>query len=170
MLFELKHSFVLALLVLVSACGVAPEKKAPWPASVRLENLTDVEQSRITQSLKQISTTLGIELFNFDSRPSQFQLTITRMTPEGRNVSQAGVATYNGTFCKVELNELVLQSSYSSYFEPVLWHEIGHCSGMEHVENSKEIMYPFANPRSFYSETSISSFFQSLLNYTSLTK
>lgn len=169
-MFKLKRYFVLVLLVLVSACGQKSEEKSPWPASVHFENLSDSEQSQAVESLKQMSNTLGVELFSFESRPGQFQLTITRMAPAGENTSKAGLATYNGTFCKVELNELVLQTSYSSYFEPVLWHEIGHCSGMEHVQNSGEIMFPYASPKSFYSESAISSFFDSLLKHTSLAK
>jgi hypothetical protein len=170
MLFKLKRYFILILLVLVSACGQKSEEKSPWPASVHFENLSDSERSLAVESLKQMSNTLGVELFSFENRPAQFQLTITRMAPYGENASRVGLATYTGTFCKVELNEIILQNSYSSYFDPVLWHEIGHCSGMEHVKNSGEIMFPSASPKSFYSESAISSFFDSLLKYTSLAR
>ena len=158
------------LLITLAGCGLKGPDKSPWPASVHFAQLSETETESITASLKTLSKEVGTDLFYFDDRPNQFQITVTKMGATDISNSKAGLATYNETYCKVQLNEIVLDDSYSFYLKSVLWHEIGHCSGMSHNTNSGEIMYYIASPFESYTAEAFSNFFQSILSFTSLSK
>lgn len=156
------------LLVLVTGCGQTMTNRAPWPATVHFKNLGSEESAAISTSLKKLSGKVGTDMFFFDDSKNQFQITITVMNSESSGNSKAGLATYDQEFCNVEINDLVFTESYKSYFEPVLWHEIGHCSGLSHDKNSGEIMYYLASPEDEYTEEAFKNFFSNLLHSTLL--
>lgn len=158
----------LLMVFLACACGKTNKDHAPWPATISFAALKESEQVAVTDTLKGFSKSLGTDVFFFDNTPSHFQIVISLLSTEDKNSSKAGLATYNGTFCKVELNESVFSASYSSYLEPVLWHELGHCAGMDHDPKLGELMYYLASPKSFYSVDAISRFMEMFKSLTSL--
>lgn len=167
-LLKLFKIVAICLLLVNIGCGPSGQEKAPWPASVQFSGLNKNEIEAITSSLETLSTNVGTTLFSFEDQKEQFQITVTKMKPDNGNTSRAGFATYDGVFCTVELNEIVLGEAYNAYFEPVLWHEVGHCSGMTHNEKSGELMYYIASPKEFYRADAFSNFYSSLLKLTSI--
>ncbi len=167
-LLSLKRLACLGILLLVAACGKNPQERAPWPASITLNGLTQSEINSVSETLTGFTSTLGSAVFYFDNRPAQFQITITKFSSSTDSSSKAGLATYDESFCKVELNELVFNARFSSYLEPVLWHELGHCAGMEHNSSSGEIMYFLASPKDSYAEAAITRFMKAFTDFTSL--
>jgi len=158
----------LLVIFLACACGKTNKDHAPWPATISFSALKDSERMALTDTLKGFSKSLGTDVFFFDERPSHFQIVISLLSAEDKNSSKAGLATYDGTFCKVELNESVFSESYRSYLEPVLWHELGHCAGMDHDPKLGELMYYLASPKNFYTVDAISRFMEVFRNLTSL--
>lgn len=156
----------LTVLILSSGCG--KNQPAPWPAAIKFTGITENEKESIKKTLDTFSQTLGSEAFYFDDRPTQFQITITKAVPTSESSNRAGLATYNDKTCLVELSSLVFTDSYENYLEPVLWHELGHCSGMNHDPNVGEIMYRLASTLDYYSQNSIQRFMESFKSLTSL--
>lgn len=76
-----------------------------------------------------------------------------------------GVAWIYEEPCRIQMAE----RSYfygQEWVNSVLWHEIGHCLGMEHHPNSGDIMYKYAKPLNKYSEENIQEFFRRLYEAT----
>ncbi|MFM8315565.1 MAG: hypothetical protein ACKOA8_14880 [Deltaproteobacteria bacterium] len=167
-MLKLLKCFGFGLLVLVTGCGQKGAPSAPWPASVKFDKLSETQKQSVSEMLMDFSKDIGTETFYFDNRSAQFQLTITLLGDQDQKSSKAGLATYNGSYCLLELSPLVFEESYQSYLQPVLWHELGHCAGMEHDKSVEEIMYYLARPKGFYSDSAISHFFNSFTSLTSL--
>ena len=164
---KLKIGFLILSLVLFSGCG-RKQAPAPWPATVRFEGLTQSEINSVRESLNKFSDSFGSEVFFFDERVSQFQISIGKLGNSEATSSKAGLATFDDSSCKVELNNLIFQSDYSSYLEPVVWHELGHCAGMEHNPKSGELMYHIASPQSLYTEEAIHRFWSAFSGLTGI--
>jgi hypothetical protein len=74
----------------------------------------------------------------------------------------AGRATrYNGE-CLIEIGRFVVEYG-ETLLGPVLWHEIGHCAGLEHTEAAGELMSRITYPMHHYDTDHIERFVQSLL-------
>lgn len=162
---KLKILLIVALLVV--GCG-NKEKTAPWPAMVRFDGLSQSEIDLVKKSLTSFSHSFGSNVFFFEEQNSQFQITIGKLEESEESTSKAGLATYNGVFCKVELNQLVFESGFGSYLEPVVWHELGHCAGMEHDPKAGELMYYLASPKNLYSTDALSRFWNNFSGFTGL--
>lgn len=58
---------------------------------------------------------------------------------------------YNLQFeCYIELSPLLFYGPTKQYFKASIYHEIGHCFGLEHVEKETDIMYYQAKPDTTY--------------------
>lgn len=165
-MIKFKKLTILIVLFLNVGCGKKGPEQLPWPAQVKLVGLSAEEENTVYSSLSAFTNTLGKDLFYFDDHPSEFQITIGKLMVSPETTSKAGLATYTGAFCKVELNEVVFTEDYKSYVDPVLWHELGHCSGMEHDPKEGEIMYHLASSKDFYQASAITRFMDSFTKLT----
>ena len=152
--------YLIVCLLLLSGCA----KEVTWPASIKFQSLNNLEVEAITNSLKDLSQSTNRELFYFEERPNSFKITITKMDYQS-NSKYLGRATITEGTCLVELNEVVLEDSYSSFFVPVLYHELGHCTGMGHNPNEGEIMYYVGSSIDFYSQDAFNRFFNEFVQF-----
>lgn len=76
-----------------------------------------------------------------------------------------GVAWIDEKPCKIQMAERTYLYG-QEWVNSVLWHEIGHCVGMEHHDNEEDIMYKYAKPLNRYSEESVQEFFRRLYEAT----
>ena len=72
-----------------------------------------------------------------------------------------GLATLFTHKCLIQLSR-ILFSEMKKYLVPALWHEIGHCFGLDHVSEPQQIMSESVMPFSFYKEEQIQNFIQLL--------
>ncbi|MSP18073.1 MAG: hypothetical protein EXR74_00735 [Bdellovibrionales bacterium] len=163
-----KVMVALSVLLLCIGCGNNRQDQAPWPAKVTITGLNEAERSAVIDQLTVFSSTMGSEVFYFDDRPSQFQITITKVDPSPETSSRAGLATYDERSCTVELSRMLFTEGFSSYLEPVLWHELGHCSGMGHDSKDTELMYRLASPQESYGSDAIDRFMRGFASLTHL--
>jgi len=77
-------------------------------------------------------------------------------------------ATQKSDHCEILIHKSLFSESRKKYLKSVLWHEIGHCAGKAHSENIADIMYYRARPLELYSESSLKSFFEVVLEATGL--
>lgn len=114
------------------------------PGRTELQNFTKAEEEQIIDTLKYLDA--------FQRKGFVF-----------RKVELAeptlGVA-YNFSFeCYVELKPEIFTSDY---FKPVMFHEIGHCFGLMHSPNPKDIMYHEVRFLNEYSPLDFHRFFKQL--------
>jgi len=150
--------YLIVCLLLLTGCA----KKITWPASVNFESLNNLEVEAITNSLKDLSTNSKKELFYFEDKSNSFKITVTKMANDNKHL---GMASVTEETCLVQLNEIVFEESYSSYFVPVLYHEVGHCAGMMHDPTEGEIMYYIGSPIDFYTQDAFQRFFNQLVDF-----
>ena len=163
-----KVILALSVLLLCIGCGNNRQDQAPWPAKITIKGFSEAERSAVLEQLTGFSTTMGSEVFYFDDRPGQFQITITKVDPTPETSSRAGLATYDERSCDVELSTTLCTEGFSRYLEPVLWHELGHCSGMGHDSKDTELMYRLASPEGSYGSDAIDRFMLSFATLTHL--
>ncbi len=85
--------------------------------------------------------------------------------PERTNVI-AGRATVDGEKCVVLISSVVADNN--DLLLPVLWHELGHCAGLDHDPLEGEIMYKTTRPIKSYDEAAQSRFFAKVLEASGL--
>lgn len=151
---------LLLCLLLLSGCA----KQVTWPASVKFQNLSELETKTVTESLNDLSKSTNRQLFYFNDMPNSLKITVTKMDYQ-HNSQYLGRATLTEETCLVELNEIVLEDSYSSYFVPTLYHELGHCAGMQHDPNKGEIMYYLGGPKDSYTQDAFNRFYSEFLDF-----
>lgn len=153
--------YLIIFLLLLPSCA----KKITWPASVNLQGLNDLEAQGVINTLKDLSQSSKKELFYFDGDKSDsLKIVITKMD-YAHNSTHLGQATPTGATCLIQLNEVVFQDSYGSFFVPVLYHEVGHCAGMGHDPKEGEIMYHVGAPKDYYADAAYQRFFDQLVDF-----
>lgn len=76
-----------------------------------------------------------------------------------------GIAWVGTEPCEIDIVERTYNYG-QDLVNSVVWHEIGHCLGFEHSSDPSDIMYPYANPLSSYSEKSKQRFFRRIYEET----
>lgn len=76
-----------------------------------------------------------------------------------------GVAWVSENFCRIQIAERTYKSG-QDWVNAVVWHEIGHCVGLEHADIEDDIMYPFGQGLSRYSQMAKKRFFEGLYEKT----
>jgi len=71
-----------------------------------------------------------------------------------------GQATEQYFDCFIELSPIIFIEK--EYFKPVVHHEIGHCFGLDHTPNEKDIMYESAHNIKDYTQADWDRYFQQL--------
>ena len=143
-----KVILALSVLLLCIGCGNNRQDQAPWPAKITIKGFSEAERSAVLEQLTGFSTTM--------------------VDPTPETSSRAGLATYDERSCDVELSTTLFTEGFSRYLEPVLWHELGHCSGMGHDSKDTELMYRLASPEGSYGSDAIDRFMLSFATLTHL--
>jgi len=79
--------------------------------------------------------------------------------------SVLGVAWIDEVPCRIQMADRTYVFG-QDWVNSVLWHEIGHCLGMDHHPDSEDIMYKYAKPLPQYSKESLQEFFRRLYEAT----
>lgn len=189
-----KSVAVLAVVLLVSGCGQWRATALRWPAKlVSIEGLDSMELAAVQGNIDDLNEQLGLTLLlqgesgsdifikrvqSFDSHVNLLAHTDTAYVGidgmrGATGTKIAGRATLSNWSCTIELadflfakNKTTGEMTAKALLLAVLWHEIGHCGGLPHVEEAGELMSPITLPFSSYSDAKIQRFFTDLLNST----
>jgi hypothetical protein len=85
---------------------------------------------------------------------------LSKFGPGVLGIAQVGVSP-----CRIKLANRLFTFT-QDWINSVVWHEVGHCMGMEHTSNANDIMYPYANPLSWYTQEIIQDFIRRLYEAT----
>lgn len=139
MKIRLLNIIALLLLIIASCTHVSFQ-----PGRTELQNFTKAEEEQIIETLKYLNV--------YKRKGFVF-----RKVELGN--STLGTA-YNFSFeCYVELNPEIFNDYY---FKPVMYHEIGHCFGLMHSPNPKDIMYKEVRFLNEYSPLDFHRYFRQL--------
>lgn len=168
---HLTNTLILLFLLELTASCAAPK----WPATAHFDSsVTGDQQAQIIQAYDMLNLQANKVLVNVNSgSSSNFLITISVNSSAQFEADYDGLATWSSDNCQIQINPEVFSYSVafydpnnynpvSDYLTPVVWHETGHCSGLEHVTDVFAIMYPYASAFSYYSNAEKNTFINDL--------
>ncbi len=159
----MRNLLLLIFCMLLVACG----KERHWPAEISsCDNCSTEELGEISSSVSDLNAKSGLSLISLSesSNKSQFSIKVSFVDAaeiqeggDSKN-TRAGLATVYVDHCDVQLSKDLHKAENSQYFKAVLWHEMGHCAGLNHDNNEEEIMFAVTKKFQAYSEDAIARF------------
>lgn len=127
----------------VTACGNLSNSSTGWPAQLVAVEGGSTEATRlIREDLDALAAAAGHQLF-LDGEPDGsapvLKVTFRRVPDWADAPRRAGYATMQGDTCLVELAERLFKT-HQSFRKTVVWHELGHCAGLDHDTDDGEVM------------------------------
>lgn len=151
---------IIVLLLATSACGRDNKNKI----YLAMANETLEMTSRGLVSLQIQSKNMEIQVGTEEDHRIKVEYASDKsISIYGKNV--LGLAYLSAKGCEIWLAEKTFKMG-QDWVTSVLWHEIGHCFYMDHLDDSSDIMYKYASPITAYSEESKQRFFQRLYEET----
>lgn len=125
-----------------------------------MENFNFDQKFEILSILQDLNRKLDNSLFTFNkNNKPKINLDFTEKTIKKQKGGLAGTALILINSCKITIYPV---SFNDRILKTVLWHEVGHCFGLEHSKNPNDIMYTSVGQFENYSQDSINSFLQDL--------
>lgn len=165
--------YFLTFVVVVSVCGCG--QSTNWPSNIIIEDgFSEYEHSRVVKAITEFNRHVGSDALQINNPSLSFVTRIravSHIPEQERSIHSsacrrlyrgaiAGQATTWKNRCNIEMIQTLLYSKDSLY--PLLWHELGHCFGLDHVLEEREIMYYSLTPLDFLSSGALGRFFQSV--------
>jgi hypothetical protein len=161
----MRYLWLVAVVVVVSACGNNRPQTGPWPAAVvSTEHFSAAESQTLITALDEMNIAVHRTIVQPDSATSGYPITIVLRGPWDEAPDRAGYATVESDKCTIELSNVIFAEGKKDYIKPVVWHEMGHCAGLQHDPTQGEIMYKASNRLSDYTQASISRFYVNVLS------
>lgn len=150
----------LRLIILIStALLISCAKNEKGYRLTGLEGMDPATQDLVKNATHALNDQLGQELIQSDTEdgyPISVQL-VEHI--DGNNV--LGSALIQEDECQISIRkDLALKEELLT---SVLWHEIGHCLGLEHTGEAQDLMYYQSMPLDFYEDEDIEIFANRLL-------
>lgn len=170
--FFQKMSWLIVFFVIIG-CG-KNRHYLQWPAKLSgLEGFSDSQREHVLAAISELNlkiqrtivTPQGLQTQDSSDSGSPIYIRFEENIPERTNVI-AGRATVDGEKCVVQISSVVADNT--ALLVPVLWHELGHCAGLEHDPTQGEIMYKTTYSMKNYNEASLSRFFANVLEASGL--
>lgn len=163
----MRRGLLLLFIVSFLNAGCAKTRHSSrWPAHIRgIEGFEVNEESIIRESLQNFEERTGQGLIQSDEASTRWTIYIIKKAPPQDKPMRAGLAIVGSEGCTIEISPKVFDE-YHTYVKSVIWHEMGHCGGLEHTERTGDIMYRTTERFDRYSPESISRFFEYFLSQT----
>ena len=156
------------VLLLCAACGKNGQTRSAWPAVVvQISDVSPEEREMVLSSITNLNEQLGSAVIDVGVDRGNYAIAIRKVTPSSETINRAGLATFDDRYCEVELNSAIF-GNRKVVFEPVLWHELGHCAGLPHDSKPGEVMYHSASPDGIYSSAALNRFFKAFASATKI--
>lgn len=152
--------YILFILLLCS-CGHTPTKT--WPAAITsMVGFTDSQKNTLTGYVKDLNTLVGRDIVTFGGE-NAYVITVKFVDSRTLNTNTIGMAHIGSDECGIDLSS-ELFVDLPGYTKTTIWHEIGHCAGLDHIDpKSGEIMSPEAMSFVMYGEKELNRFKDDIL-------
>ena len=165
----MKRSLFLAVIVVSLMGNCAKIRPSPsWPARIAPFSGFDPEEaSSIQEAIEAFANQapLNARLITMDE--GGFPIYFTKDASLDSTQNRAGLATLDRLHCIIALAPRVFLT-YRTHLKSVVWHEMGHCAGLEHSDLEGDIMYRTSKQFAWYTEKSIERFFSTVFLYIDL--
>ncbi len=159
----------LSVMWLVTGCGNYRQFNKPWPATVSgMNGFSDEQKSTVRAALLEMNTDAKSSIIDVDGSKDHFPITIKLREPWPEAPTRAGYATMDSDGCLVEISTDVFRDSKEDYIRPVIWHELGHCAGLQHDPAEGEVMYKVSEPIKYYSASAFTRFWGTIMRAAGL--
>jgi hypothetical protein len=136
------------------------------------QSFSEVDQGSVRAAIEELNQGVGRTLIALDSKEASSPISIELVesisprqeSPLSSGTRVAGRATQLDSGCEILISKFVLESPSRDLLRSVLWHELGHCAGLEHVHEEGEIMYRSSVSFRNYSKSSLEKFFADLIS------
>ncbi len=164
----------LAAAVVLASCGRNGSLRLSWPATIGgLEGFSDTQRTAVMSAIAQLNVKIkrtmispaGLPASRESSEGSPIYFRFADNIPEQKKVI-AGRATVDGEKCVVQISSVVADNN--ELLVPVIWHELGHCAGLDHDPKAGEVMYASTVSMKNYDEATLSRFFSHVLEASGL--
>lgn len=155
---KISNLILFSLVLIMLGCSESPIKAPVYLGE--MENFSFDQKVEILSILQDLNRQLNNSLFTFkrNNNPKiNFDFVEKKIKREKNDL--AGTALTLMNLCKITIYPI---SFDYRILKSVLWHEVGHCFGLEHSENPDDIMYYSVTSFQNYSENSINFFLQNL--------
>jgi hypothetical protein len=107
----------------------------------------------IAKSIMELNSSLNDSMFKFGPGPNNYNVTIEYSEAPFKNV--AGTAQNMFTYCRIVIYPTSIQNNI---LKTVVWHEIGHCLGLNHNGYFEHIMSEHVKPFETYNQEEVNLF------------
>jgi len=144
---------------LAGGCGNFRQHYREWPAVIAgIEGFTEAQTSELMGSIRELNRNAGKIVVTEEPGTMGYPIFFRLVEPKGPSERRVGHAVFDEFKCEIDLSSIAFKSDRKGLAKSVLWHEIGHCAGLEHESESTELMYFTSFPFTFYSEGALDRF------------
>ena len=144
--------------LLVTGCG-GEIPRSPWPAHIAsMEGMSEEEQAEVRKAVDELNALAETTVVTFEPSAANYGIVVKKNDPSQDVENRAGFALVSPQNCNIDLSSVIFNSDKTEYIRPVIFHELGHCAGMNHSEDESDIMFKATVPNSSYTEEAISKF------------
>jgi hypothetical protein len=155
--------WLVGVCLLVSGCGNFQSGHAPWPASLQsIVQFSSTTEGELKDAIADLNGRLMSPLMSTTEDSANYQVTIQLTDPWPDAPLRVGFATVGTDHCLVQLSRKIFEDGMQDYIKPVVWHEIGHCTGLVHVPQQGEVMYMSSVGLQNYTQEALDRFFNSI--------
>jgi len=153
----------LTVVFLVVGCGKVQPAWQGKPASVAsMEGFSETEKTRILDAIASFNEHIGKTAIETTFTEGTAPVFMQKVQAPAENPLRAGYAILESDQCTIQFSTMLFTKERESYLEPVVWHEFGHCAGLEHTATQGDIMSPESERMNQYPTAAIENFFSTI--------
>ena len=159
-MIKIKIFYLIAFCTVISLYGCSGQQiKAPVYLG-EMDNFNINEKIEILNALNDLNKNFNNSIFTIKkNKSSKIFFQLSEKTKKSANGNLAGTAMNLISSCKITIFSV---SWKDKIVKSVIWHEVGHCFGLEHSENPDDIMYLSVKPFEKYTKESVNTFLEDL--------